>query len=242
MPLRPFFIPRTAIAVILTILCAVSTDYAVAADKKAPPPKPASQYDAFDAHEKEQVTIAADPCDDPAECKFFRLPYVQHGLMPIRVIITNDSDRALSLDDARLQFISANNDVIPAATDEDINRRLFNIKNTRPTRIPMPAPIPAIPIHHAAVDKKITEDNNDFGFQSTVVNAHSTLAGYLFYDVKPLDDPALKGAQFYVKMVHSLDGKKELFAFSIPFDKWLAAQSQRDKKSEADKQGAKPAQ
>jgi hypothetical protein len=224
-------LPPTAIAVILATFCAFSPPVARAADRKAPPPKPAAQYDAFDAHEKEQVTIAAEPCDDPADCKFFRLPYVQHGLMPIRVIITNDSDRALSLDDARLQFISANNDVIPAATPEDINRRLFNIKNTKPSKIPMPAPIPAIPIHHAPVDKKITQDDDDFGFQGTVVNAHSTLAGYLFYDVKPLDDPPLKGASFYVKMIHALDNKKQLFAFTIPFDKWLAAQSQREKSS-----------
>src|ERR1700761_5335974 len=47
-----------------------------AADKKAPPAKPANQYAAFDTHAKEQLTIAADPCDDPKDCDFFRLPYV----------------------------------------------------------------------------------------------------------------------------------------------------------------------
>jgi hypothetical protein len=224
MSLRSLLISSIAAAVILSIFFSVSTDYAVAADKKAPPAKPASQYDTFDAHQKEQVTIAAEPCDDPADCKFFRLPYIQHGFIPIRVIITNDSDRALSLDDARLQFISANNDIIPAATDDDINRRLFTVKSVAGTKVPMPAPIPNITLHHPSVDKKITQDENDFGFSGTVVNAHSTLAGYLFYDVKPLDDPALKGAELYVKMVHSLDAKQNLFAFSIPFDKWLAAQ------------------
>jgi hypothetical protein len=72
-----------------------------AADKKAPPAKPASQYLAFDAHPNEKVTVAADPCDDPKDCSFFRLPYLQHGFMPIRVVFTNDSDAPLSLDDAR---------------------------------------------------------------------------------------------------------------------------------------------
>jgi len=238
MPPRPTFVPLSAIAVMVAISCAVSTDYAIAADKKAPPAKPASQYDTFDAHPREQVTIAAEPCDDPADCKFFRLPYIQHGFIPIRVIITNDSDRALSLDDARLQFISANNDVIPAATDDDLNRRLFTIKSVAGTKVPMPAPIPNITIHHPSVDKKITQDENDFGFQGTVVNAHSTLAGYLFYDVKSLDDPALKGAELYVKMVHTLDAKQNLFAFSIPFDKWLAAQEKKYSKDQA----AKPTQ
>jgi len=186
--------------------------------KSAPPAKPAAEYPASDTHRDEHVTIAADPCDDPKQCNFFRLPYVQHGLLPIRVVITNDSDRPLSLNDARMQFISANNDKIPAATEDDINRRLFTIKSAEGTKIPI---IP-ITIHHP-IDKKITQDDDDFGFKSTTVEPRSTLAGYLFYDIKDLDDPALAHAELYVKMVHTLDGKKELFAFTIPFDKWLAA-------------------
>jgi hypothetical protein len=212
------------IKLLAAILCISAALPGAASDKarKAPPVNPASQYVAFDTHPDEKVTIAADPCLDPKLCSFFRLPYISHGFIPIRVIITNDGETALTLDDARMQFISANKDKIPAATDEDINRRL-SYKNLKNTKIPLPAPLPPITIHHPPVDKKITEDNDDFGFQGTVVNAHTTLAGYLFYDVKELDDPALKDAQLYVKMIHTLDMKKELFGFTIPFNKWLAA-------------------
>jgi hypothetical protein len=214
---RPRCIGTHQLGLAITLLCIPTL--APAADHKAPPPaKPAAQYAAFDDHPNEHVAVAAEPCDDPKQCPFFRLPYVQHGLLPVRVIFTNDSDRALSLDDARMQFITADNDKIPAATEDDINRRLFTIRSAEGTKIPL---IP-ITIHHP-VEKKITQDDNDFGFNSTVVNAHSTLAGYLFYDIKDLDDPALAHAELYVKMVHTLDGKQELFAFSIPFDKWLAA-------------------
>ena len=207
-------IPR----IVVTLSCFIAAS-AHAADKKAPPAKPANQYAAFDTHPNENVTIAAEPCDDPRDCSFFRLEYVQHGFIPVRVIITNDGDTALSLDEARIQFISANRDVIPAALDDDINRRLFSTKSAAGTKIPMTP----ITIHHAPVDKKVTLDEDDFGFQGTTVNAHSTLAGYLFYDVRGLDDPPLKGAELYVKMIRTLDGKKELFSFSIPFNKWLAA-------------------
>jgi hypothetical protein len=196
-------------------------------DKKhtAPPAKPADQYTAFDSHPNEHVTVAADPCDDSKDCSFFRLPYIRHSFIPVLVVFTNDSDTPLSLDDARIQFISSNNDVIPAATLDDINRRLFSTKAAAGSKVPLPAPIPAITVHHSGIDKQITEDDKDFGFSGTTVNPHSTLAGYLFYDVRNLDDPALKGATLYVKMVHTLDGKKQLFAFSVPFDKWLAAKS-----------------
>ena len=212
-------IPYRHIAASALVLVAITP--AFARDKKAPPAKPAAQYPAFDIHPAEKVAIAADPCLDPKACDFFRLPYISHGFIPVRVIITNDGDTALTLDEVRIQFIPANGDKRPAADLEELNRRMFTFKSTQGTKIPL-IPYP-ITIHHAPVDKKITQDDADFGFQGTVVNAHTTLAGYLFYDVKDLDDPALKDAELYVKMIHTLDQKKELFDFTIPFNKWLAA-------------------
>jgi len=195
---------------------------ALAGGKKAPPVNPASQYPAFDSHADEKVADAIDPCTDPKDCDFFRLPYIRHSLIPVRVIITNDSDAPLDLNDARMQFISGHSDKLPAADLEDINRRLFSTKEARGTKVPL---IP-ITIHHAPVDKKITDDDRDFGFQSTTVAPHSTLAGYLFYDVKDIDDDSnvspLRDAEIYVKMIH-VKGGKDLFAFSIPFNKWLNA-------------------
>ena len=188
----------------------------------------AGQYITFDTHDKEHVTVAADPCDDPKRCDFFRLPYIQHGFLPVRVVVTNDGDKALSLDDVRIQFISENKDVIPAATLEDINRRLFSQRSAQGTKIPgMPYPVM---IHHTPIDKKVTQDDNDFGFPGTVVNAHASLSGYLFYDVRDLDDPAMRGAEIYVKEIKPLAGGQQLFAFTIPLDKWLAAQPKKDKK------------
>ena len=198
-------------------------DRAWGAEKKAPPAKPADQYTAFDAHPAEHVTVAAQPCIETAQCSFFRLPYIQHGFLPIRVIITNDGDAAISLDEVRIQFISANDDKLPAANDDDLERRLFSTKSVKGRTIPLPAPLPPITLHDKPVDKQITKDDNDFGFPGTIVDPHSTLAGYLFYDVRELDDPVLKGAELYVKEVKTADGKKQLFAFSVPFDKWLAA-------------------
>jgi hypothetical protein len=212
---------------LLAASCAVLLCFssAHAADKKAPPPKPVTEYPAFDTHSNEHVTVAIDPCNDQKDCSFFRLPYVAHSMIPIRIIIANDSDQALTLDDARFQFISVNNDKIPAADLEELNRRMFTFKSTQGTKIPL---IP-ITVHHAPVDKKITQDDADFGFKSTTVQPHTTLAGYLFYDIKPLEDPALKGAEIYIKMIHPVNDKKELFAFTIPIDKWLAAQPKPEK-------------
>jgi hypothetical protein len=218
-PYRPRLSPSSN-PLIRLVLCAgvASLSLAAYANKKPEPAKPANQYTAFDTHAQEKVSIAADPCLTEEQCPFFRLPYARHGLQPIRVIITNDGDTALTLEEVRIQFISANHDVIPAATLDDINRRLFSTQRAAGTKIPLTN----ITIHHAPIDKKITDDDTDFGFPSTTVQAHSTLAGYLFYDIHDLEDgqhSPLKGAQLYLKEIRTLDGKRELFAFTIPLDK-----------------------
>lgn len=214
-------IPQPLLAPALACIMAAALP-AHAGGKKAPPVKPANQYSAFDSHPGEKVSIAIDPCTEPSDCDFFRLPYIRHSMIPVRVIITNDSDSPLDLNDVRMQFISANRDKLPAADLEDLNRRLFSTKEAKGSKVPL---IP-ITIHHAPVDKKITQDDDDFGFKSTTVAPHSTLGGYLFYDVKDLEDDInvspLKGAEIYVKMIH-FKGGKELFAFSIPFNKWINA-------------------
>ncbi len=215
---------RTLYLLPLTTYILGSTLAARAASKKAPPVKPATQYAAFDTHPNEHVSIAAEPCADEKDCSFFRLPYVRHSFIPVRVVITNDGEKALSLDDVRIQFISANKDVLPAATDEDLERRLFTFKSATGRKIPLPAPLPSITTHGTPIDKKITQDDADFGFPGTTVNPHATLDGYLFYDVRDLDEPVLKHAELYVKMIKTMDGKQQLFAFTVPFDKWLAAQ------------------
>ncbi len=229
LPMKSYRSPAIIFPVALVICLLAVSSHASDKAKKAPPPKPANQYAAFDAHPNEHVTVAAEPCDDPKDCEFFRLPYNSHGFLPVRVIFTNDSDNALTLDDARIQFISANNDKIPAATDDDIQRRLFSTKSVKGREVPLPLPLPPIHLHDKPVDKQITEDDNDFGFTTSTVKPHSTLAGYLFYDTHQLNDQPLKGAEIYIKMVYTVPDKngekKQLFDFNIPFDKWLAAQS-----------------
>lgn len=216
-----------AAALLAAFLCAPAR----ASDKPrpAPPVDPATKYPVNDPHPNEHVTLAVDPCIDHDACSFFRLPYVSHGFLAVRVIVTNDRDEPLDLEEVRIQFLPAEGEKQAAATDEDLNRRLFSRKSTVGTHIPLTP----ITTHPEPVDKKILNDEADFGFQSLIVPAHSTRAGYVFYDTRDLEEPVLRHASLYVKEIRYTDpkGKKqELFAFTLPFDKWLDAQPKPAKK------------
>ncbi len=205
-----------------TLLLTAAVPLAFAAKKEAPPALPAAAYPAHDTHEKEHVTIAAEPFDTRAKGEFFRVDYSGHSILPVRLVIQNDSDTPLDLNQARIQFVAADGTKLPAATPDELNRRLFRFKDIKQKRIPG-TPIGYTP---TPVDKKILDDDKDFSFSQTVIPPHGSASGFLFYDIKEVDEPPLKGAEVYVKMIHAKEGAKdtELFAFSVPFDKYLVAE------------------
>jgi hypothetical protein len=211
-------VPVTRRALILAIL-ALGTGIATA-EHPPVPANAASTYPAFDAHADEHVTIAADPYDTKDKASCFRMEYLKLGFMPIRVIVTNDGDRPISLEQARINFISANGDKILAAEPEDVERRATTLKN--PASSPK-IPIPGLNGKPKSKDPKIEADFHEFEYQAIVVEAHTTRAGFLFYDLQGLDNP-LKGAKLYLRKLQSADGK-DLFYFEIPFDKYLAVTS-----------------
>jgi hypothetical protein len=201
--------------VLFTVTCALWCGSLQAKDKprKPTPPADAKTYTLHEAHEG--ITVAAEPGDTKETRPDTRLDYFHHGFLPLRVIVTNDTAQPLSLDDARILFVARDNYTRNAATDDDLARRMFSKKYAEGSRIPLPAPLPSITLHHPGIDKTVTEDGNDFGFSSTTVAPHSTLAGYLFYDTRDIDDPVLEGATLEIRRVRWASTNKELPAFEI---------------------------
>lgn len=184
-----------------------------AADKGPPPAKPATTYADVDTHPAEHVSIAAEPFTG-SRAEFFKLNYPAYGVMPIRLIVTNEGDTPISLAQARIDFISAAGDKIPAAQTEDL-QRMINTPPNPQERVPLG------PIHVGGKGKdrtrQILADNQAYGYASIAVAAHSTASGFLFYDVSGLDHPLI-GAKLEVRRVQASDGK-EMFAFEVPFYK-----------------------
>lgn len=183
-------------ALLLLLALPAATLHADKARKPAPP-QDAGLYPMHDTHPNERVTIAAEPGESRDARPDTRLDYMAHSMLPIRVIVTNNSDRALTLSDARIDFIAADNSKVTAATTDDLNRRLFELKQTKPTTIP----IIGIQVHKKPIDTKILADDADFGFKTTTVPPHSTVAGYLFYDMEGLPDPPLNNATLELRKV-----------------------------------------
>ena len=196
---------------------------AAAVDHTPPPVQPATTFADVEVHADERVAIAAEPYDTREKEAIFRVDYLSHGVMPVRLIVTNNGNRPISLRDARILFQTAAGDRIQAAEPEDVER-LLSDKERKGTKIPMPGPIPKIKLKPKASDKDVEEDFDNFEYGALVVEPHTTRAGFLFYDVSGLDHP-LQGAKLHLHKLRDADGN-ELFYFEIPFDKYLGSKPQ----------------
>ena len=184
--------------------------------RKPSPALAAQEYGMQDHHPKEHVTIAAEPGDTRETRPDTRLDYYGHDLMPMRVIVTNDSEFALTLDDARIHLITGDNNVIAAATEDDLERRLFTVKSATGSKVPLPLPLPPVTVHHGEIDKKIAADDKDFGFPTTTVAPHTTVSGYLYYDMQGVDPPFLNKATLELRKVRFAGTNQALESFEIP--------------------------
>ena len=217
MPRRFTFIISLVVAL---LACTLLFNRASAADHVAPPAGDAADYPAVDIHGNERVAIAADPYNTSSKISIFRVDYLKYGFMPIRIIVTNNGDKPISLADARINFITAAGDKIPTAEARDVERRIDKIK--RPDGgYKLPGPLPRLGSKSATKSKDIEADFSSFEYSDVAVEAHTTRAGFFFYDLDGIANP-LVGGKLSLSTLRDAAGK-ELFDFEIPFDKYLAA-------------------
>jgi len=195
---------------------------AIAADHTPPPVQPATSFAAVEVHPDEHLAIAVEPYDTKEKESIFRVDYIGHDVMPVRLIVTNLGDRPISLRSARILFETAAGERIQAAEPEDVER-LMTRKERTGIKIPTPAPLPPIHTKPKGSNQEIQQDFDTFEYSALAVEPHTTRAGFLFYDVSGLTDP-LVGARLYVRSLRDADGN-ELFYFEIPFNKYLQSKS-----------------
>jgi hypothetical protein len=193
--------------------------------KEAAPPLPkathAKTYPAVDAHTDEKVAIAADPFDMADKTAFMQVPYKDNDILPIRVIISNDSDAPLNLSQMQVQMRTENPRAKVSPSDfDDLYRRLARQerRGDEQSRNPLPIPLPGRKLK-PQVKKEWQEEIESLHFKWLVVEPHSSVSGFLFFDVRDLDHP-LAGGHLYLDGIRDERGK-ELWFFDIPLEKYL---------------------
>jgi hypothetical protein len=183
-----------------------------------PSAQPAKTYPAHDEHSSEGVTVALDPYDMADKASIFSVHYNDVGLMPIFLVITNDSDQPVSLSGMKAELVTIDRSKIPPATEDDIYRRIGKPPGNV-SQNPLPWPKKA----KGSVSKDAMDEIQNAQFAARAVEPHSTQSGFMFFDVSGISTP-LAGANFYLTGVHDAKGN-ELMYFEVPLEKYLSAPS-----------------
>jgi len=176
----------------------------------------AKTYPAHETHDDEGVSIAIDPFDMPDKTASFRVKYKENDFLPVRLIVSNDSDKTVMLDDLKIYYVTVDRKKLEPASSDDLYRRLARTGYIPEKKPPVPLPLPRK--NKPSVPKESMMEIDSMQFSPVPVTAHSTNGGFLFFDISGIETPE-GGAHVYLSGI-KINGK-ELFYFDIPLEKYL---------------------
>jgi len=196
----------TSSVLALSLVCLAAKEFSM------PKTQPAAAYPAHDYHSNEKVTVAVDPYDTPEKSKIFAVNYHDLDLIPILVVITNDSDSPIALTGMKAQLVTGDGAKLTPATEDDVYRRLSH-PTAAGARLPLPFPTKRV---KGGVNSKEWDEIANAQFRAKAVEARGSQSGFLFFDVSDLTKP-LPGARLYLTGVHDSSGN-DLMYFEVPLD------------------------
>jgi hypothetical protein len=196
---------RKSLLLLLGLVASISTTVGLDKDKKFAPP-PVSSIEAKVTNDG--VTVAAVPYNTAEQAKtaFGKLNPYQHGILPVLMIIQNDSKKAIRLDRMKIEYIDRDRtrlDNTPAAEVPYVKgptRPSFN-----------PSPIPGVKL--GKKNPLAAEEIELRAWAAKMLPPGETAHGFVYFQTghRP-------GAKLYVTGLEDAGSGKELFYFDVPLD------------------------
>jgi hypothetical protein len=182
---------------------------AFAADKTPPPFKP-GPADSLPHHQtNDKLTIGAEPYQSGEKVKiaFGKLDPYANGVLPVLIVIQNDTGKSIAVDHLRAEYLGPNHDRVYATPAKDV-------RYLRPPERPKVLGGPAGKVK--VFGKKNPLDAWEIegrAFAAQMIPPGNTASGFLYFqaDMEP-------GASIYITGIAEADSGKELVFFEIPLN------------------------
>lgn len=184
-------------------------------NKAAPPDKdhpkfemaPAGSYLAHQTSEK--VTIGASVYDtaEKAHAAFGKLNPYQYGVVPLLVVIQNDSGQTIRVDRIRVDYVAPDGSHVDATPAQDI-RYLNPARQPKVVTGPLPTAGPRLSRHKNPLDAWEIEGR---AFSAKMIPAGESAGGFFYFQTghRP-------GARVYVSGLEDASSRRELLYFEFP--------------------------
>ncbi len=186
----------------------LSITAALAADKDAPFRTAAPARMAY-RQSSEQVTIGVDPysAGDKIKAAFGKLDPNQYGVLPLLVVIQNDTNKSLRLDNLRVEYLAPNRSHIEATPAGEVR---YVSGPSRPGVVAGPAGGVKViskknPLNVPEIESR--------AFAAKMIPPGQTASGFFYFQTG-----FEKGSTAYISGIAEAPSGRELLYFEIPMD------------------------
>jgi hypothetical protein len=193
----------------MSIAAVAGLNKADAADKDRPKFEmaPAASYISHQASEK--VTIGASVYDTPEKAKeaFGKLNPYQYGVVPLLIVIQNDSGQTIRVDRIQVDYVAPDGSHVDATPAPDI-RYLNPARQPKVVTGPIPTAGPRLSRHKNPLDAWEIEGR---AFSAKMIPAGESAGGFFYFQTghRP-------GARVYVTGLAEASSGRELLYFEFP--------------------------
>src|SRR5689334_3147269 len=180
---------------------------AFAADKETPfKAQPAASYPAHQT--SQQITIGVEPYVDSEKLKtaFGKLNPNEHGVLPVLVVIQNDTDHTIRLSGMKVEYLGPNRERIEATPAKEVR---YLRPPQRPNMIPGPGDkVKVLKTKKNPLDAWEIEGR---AFAAQMLPAGNAASGFVYFQT-----PLQPRATIYVSGMADASSGKEILYFEIP--------------------------
>jgi hypothetical protein len=166
---------------------------------------------------QDKMIIAADPYNNHTKIlSAFDLKEMgRRGILPVHIIITNESEHVMAVNGAAIQFVDAHKRYYESLAPEEVLRLLMQ-SSSQPSlgRQPVPFPIPRSSGRSSGDLFEIQTDLKNKSLERARVNPKSTAGGFVFFHISQ-DTLNLDGCSIYIPEVKDITGNKDFLFYEI---------------------------
>lgn len=168
--------------------------------------------DTYDHHQtSENITIAAEPyiTQEQAEAAFGKARPYDYGILPVLVVIQNDTGKAMALD-LKAEFVTSTGEHLEAMPPDEVQR--FQGIQERPG-IPRPNPLP-IPLPRRNRQGPLNQPEIDGrAWAVKLIPPGESASGFVYFQAADL-----RGSLLYLTGLRDAASGQPYFYFEIPLD------------------------
>ena len=198
---------KNLLRVAVPLLIAVTPALADKKNEARFSPGPAASYTSKQTNDGVTVAVQAFDSEDLAHSAFGKLNPYQYGILPVLVIIQNDTNNAMNLSNVQVEYTTFEGKRIEATPAADVP---YTVEGPRRPSAPVASPIPP--------DLKRKHKNPLSGpqietraFAARMLPPHESASGFFYFQTH--HRPA---SSIYLTGIRNANTGKEIFYFEIP--------------------------